>query len=69
MVDFGFEALTAVNVKKTVFWIVTSCSSEGARGIEHMATFSSLLPLFTGSFLGLRFDSEEGGGIFLSNVG
>jgi predicted membrane protein len=52
----GFEVLTAVVMKSSVFWDITPCSL--------LATC-----FHTGLLLGLLIDLEYGGDVFLRNVG
>jgi hypothetical protein len=54
----GFEVLTAVVMKGTIFWNITPCSP------------LKINRRFVGGFLlGLFFDPEDGGDIFLRNGG
>jgi hypothetical protein len=52
-----FEVFTAVVMKSTIFWNITSCS-------PLLATC-----FHAGFLLGLFFDPEDGGDMFLRNVG
>jgi hypothetical protein len=51
----GFEVLTAVVMKSSIFWDITPCNR---------ATY-----FHAGFLLGLFFDPEHGGDMFLRNVG
>jgi hypothetical protein len=72
----GFDVLTAVPMKSTLFWLVTLCSSE--RVGRFGATFHLHLQagkqqkqankLSAGFLLDFLFDSEVGEGMFLRNV-
>jgi hypothetical protein len=55
----GFEVLTAVVMKSSVFWDITLCSPVEA--VKHMLSHRFLL--------GLVFGPEDGGEMFLRNVG
>jgi hypothetical protein len=55
--NVGFEVFTAVVMKNSVFWDVTTCSPSKATCFR------------TGVLLGLFFDHEGGGYMFFQNVG
>lgn len=59
--DLGFEILTAVTLKTTVFWIGKPCISENA---SFSWTPTSVCPIF-----GLLFDPENDCDIVLRNFG
>jgi hypothetical protein len=63
----GFEVLTEVVVKPSVSWDVTPCSSLNVNG-RFGGTYCLHL-LATCFMLGLFFDPEYGGDMFLRNVG
>jgi hypothetical protein len=56
-VFIGFEVLTAVVMKSSIFWVITPCS-------KLLATC-----FHSGLLLGLFFGPEDRGDIFLRNVG
>jgi hypothetical protein len=62
----GFDALTAVIVKSSVFWYVMPCSP--LRVNRCIRGTCCLLPSHAGFLLGLFFDPEDGGNIFLQNI-
>jgi hypothetical protein len=59
----GFEVLTAVIMKSSVLWDITLC-----RPLEVKLSCACHL-LHTGFLLGFFFDPEDGGDMFLRNVG
>jgi hypothetical protein len=61
MNSVGFEVLTAVVMNCTIFWDITPCSP--LSGIMLATWFHA------GLFLSLFFYPEDGGEIFLRNVG
>jgi hypothetical protein len=50
------------NGKSDVFWVVTSCNSQGAQN------FKAELPASAGFLLGFLFNREDGNNMFLRNV-
>jgi hypothetical protein len=62
----AFEVLTTVIMKSTIFWHITPSSPKKATDFseEHIATC-----FHAGFLLGLFFDTENGGEMFLRNVG
>jgi hypothetical protein len=79
MKDVGFEVLTAVAMKSSVFWDITLCSplsqpiirknmSPPSSGLKSKPSFACHL-LHAGFLLGVFFNPEDGGNMFLSNVG
>jgi hypothetical protein len=58
--DLRSEVLTPVVMKSSVFWDITPCSS---------LTSYACYMLFAGFLLGLFFDPDVGGDMFLRNVG
>jgi hypothetical protein len=72
----GFEVLTAVVMNSTIFWDITPCSPlrvnrrfGGTYGL-HLQSRALLATFFHAGFLlGLFFDPEDGGDMFLRNVG
>jgi hypothetical protein len=74
----GFEVVTVVVMKDTIFWDITPCSplkvnrSFGGKYRLHLQgrKISLLGTCFHASFLlGLFFDPKDGGDMFLRNVG
>jgi hypothetical protein len=64
----GFEVLTAVAMKSIIFWDITPCSPlKFDRRIGEKYRIATCL--HAGFSLGLFFDPEDGGGIFLLNIG
>jgi hypothetical protein len=66
----GFEVLTAVVMKYTIFWDITPCSPLKVNR-RFGGIYSLLLAtcFYAGFLLGLFFDPEDGGDMFLRNVG
>jgi hypothetical protein len=69
-----FEVLIAVVMIITILWDMTPCSQLKTTDVseKHIASiFRSLLATYfqSGCLLGLFFDPEDGGYIFLRNVG
>jgi hypothetical protein len=62
----GFEVLTAVVMKSTIFWDITPCSP-----LKVNRRFEALFAtcFHTGLLLCLFFEPEDRGNIFLRNVG
>jgi hypothetical protein len=58
----GFEVLTALVMKSSLFWAITPCSPFE---VNQLACYL----LHAGFLLGLFFDAEDGGATFLRNVG
>jgi hypothetical protein len=81
----GFEVLTAVVMKSTIFWDITQCSplkvNRFRRNMSRLSSGSKNKPskisvssaacylLHAGFLLGLFFEPEDGGDIFLRKVG
>jgi hypothetical protein len=74
----GAEVLTAVVIKSSIFWGITPCSALKVNrrlgGTCHLhlrgrRIRSASYRLHAGFFLGLLFDPEDGGDMFLRNVG
>jgi hypothetical protein len=65
----GIEVLTAVVTKSPIFWDITPCSTLKVNRsfVEHVTSIFWLL--HDGFFLGLLFDPDDGGDMFLRNVG
>jgi hypothetical protein len=64
----GFEVLTAVVMKSTIFWVITPCSPVKVNR-RFGGTYRLLAACFHSVFLlDLFFDPEEGGDKFLQNV-
>jgi hypothetical protein len=64
----GFEVLTAMVVKSTVFWDNMPCSPlkvDQHFGETHYKQSSAPYLLHAGFLLGLFFDPEDGGNMFL----
>jgi hypothetical protein len=61
----GFEVLTAVVTKSTIFWDITPCS----RLIINRRFGRTYRLRLQGFFLSLFFGPEDGGDMFLRNVG
>jgi hypothetical protein len=59
----GFEVITGVTMKSSVLWDIAPCSP-----VKVNLRFGCCL-LHAGSLLGLLFNSEDGGDIFLRNIG
>jgi hypothetical protein len=57
----GFEVFTAVVMKSIVFWDMTPCSPLNAGGKQSSAHAGFLFDLF--------LDPEDGGDMFLRNIG
>jgi hypothetical protein len=64
--DVGSEDLTAVVVKSTIFWDITQC---GPLKVYRRFGGTCRLHLPVDFLLGVFFDPEDGGHIFLRNVG
>jgi hypothetical protein len=60
----GFEVLTAVIMKSSVFWDITLCSTLKVK--RRLVVFAT--GFHSGFLLGLFFDSDDGGGVFLRKV-
>jgi hypothetical protein len=70
----GFEVLTAVVMKSIIFWDITQCSPLKVNrrfGGTYRLHLQALLAtcFYTGFLLGLYFDPEDGGDMFVRNVG
>jgi hypothetical protein len=69
----GFEVLTAVVMKSSVFWDITPCNplkiNRHFGGTFRLHVGSACYPLHAGFLLGIFFDPEDGGDMFLRNVG
>jgi hypothetical protein len=64
----GLDVLTAVPMKNSAFWDITLCSLlKINRRYGGMCHFGCCL-LHAGFLVGLIFDPEDGGDIFLRNV-
>jgi hypothetical protein len=61
----GVEVLTAVVIKGSVFWDITPSSGLKNKPRKNQA----FCLLYAGFLLGLFFDFEDGGDMFLRNVG
>jgi hypothetical protein len=60
----GFEVLTAAIMKSSIFWDITPCSP-----LKVNRRFVLLVACFHAGFLlGLFFDPEDGGDMFLRNI-
>jgi hypothetical protein len=60
----GFEVLTAVVMKSTIFWNITPCSP---LKVNRRALLSTCF--YSGLLIGLFFDPENEDNIFLRNLG
>jgi hypothetical protein len=63
----GFEVLTAVVTKRSIFWDITPCSPSKVNP-RFRGTSRANLPatyFHAGFLLGLFFDPEDGGDMFL----
>jgi hypothetical protein len=58
----GFEVLTAVVMKNTVFWDITPCSRMKVRAASRATSFHSCI------LLGSLLDPEDGGDVILRNL-
>jgi hypothetical protein len=69
----GFVVITAVNMKSMVFWVATRCSSEKSPAYRlHLCgrrVRNLSLPPSVGFLLGLLLYNDDGGDMFLRNVG
>jgi hypothetical protein len=68
----GFEVLTVVVMKSTIFWGITLCSPlnvnrrfGGTYRLCLQGQISACTCFHTGFLLGLFFDAEDGGDMFL----
>jgi hypothetical protein len=66
VVYIGFEVLTAVVMKSTIFWDITPCSPLSVNQSE--SGWQAEL-FHAGFLLGLFFGPEDGGDMFLRNIG
>jgi hypothetical protein len=65
----GFEVLTAVVIKSYIFWDITPCSLLKINR-RFGRTYALLATCFHAGFLlGLFFGREDGGDMFLRNIG
>jgi hypothetical protein len=62
--EVGFEILTEVTMKSTVFWFIMACSWERFKETYHLCLHLSSPPAF-GFFLGLPFIPVVGGDLLL----
>jgi hypothetical protein len=64
----GFEVLTAVVMKSSVLWAIMLCSTLKVNGLFGGAYMFATC-FHAGFLLGLFLDPEDGGDMFLRNVG
>jgi hypothetical protein len=64
LVCVEFEILTAVVMKSSIFWDIRPCSP-----LKIKRRFGGTCRIHAGFLLGLFFDPEYGGDLFLRNVG
>jgi hypothetical protein len=65
----GFDVLTAMVMKSTIFWDIRPCSPLKVKRRFGGTCGSACRLLHAGFLLGLLFDPEDGEDIFLQNVG
>jgi hypothetical protein len=65
MCPVGFEVLTEVVMKISIFWDITPCNLlKDNRRFRGMSCGSVCYPIHAGFFRGLFFDPEDGGDRF-----
>jgi hypothetical protein len=67
--NVGFEVLTAVAMKSSIFWDITPYGPLKVYRRCGEAKSSACYPLHARFLLGSFFDPEDGGEMFLRNVG
>jgi hypothetical protein len=68
--NVGFEVLTAVIMKSTIFWDITPCRPLSQPTFRRKISIALIASCFHADFfLDLFFYPEDGGDMFLRNVG